>query len=52
MLTFEIKRISSEKWLNYVVRFFAFCFVFFFEMPKIWVEMAKKKSMAKDKGGN
>ena len=48
MLTFEIKRISSEKWLNYVVPFF----FFFFEMPKIWVEMEKKKSIAQDKGGN
>ena len=29
-------------------------FLFFFlfiEMPKIWVEMDKKKSMAQDKGG-
>ena len=25
---------------------------FFFEMPKIWVEMEKKKSMAQDIGGN
>ena len=47
MLTFQIKRISSETWLNYVVPFF-----FFIEMPKIWVEMEKKKSMAQDKGGN
>ena len=36
MLTFQIKRI----------------FFFFFEMPKIWVEMEKKKSMAQDIGGN
>ena len=27
-------------------------FFFFIEMPKIWVEMEKKKSMAQDKGGN
>ena len=47
MLTFQIKRISSETWLNYVVPFF-----FFIEMPKIWVEKEKKKSMAQDKGGN
>ena len=51
MLTFQIKRISSKTWLNYVVPFLLLLLLFI-EMPKIWGEMDKKKSMAQDKGGN